>query len=98
MGMGSRFTARRSRFLPIMAMAVLALGGCGGIGGKAVEVQHKQEHPCEFKATLKQCAQVEAREKREEEARHETGALRKRARLEAEQARLKKEAGARGLP
>lgn len=96
--MNSHFSARRLRCLPILALAVLALGGCGGVGGKGVEERHKQEHPCEFQATSKQCAQVEAKEKREEEARHETGALRKRSRLEAEEARLKKEAGPHPLP
>lgn len=72
-------------------MTVLALGGCGG--GKAVEEQHRREHPCEFSATSKQCAQEEDTETTEEQARHETGRLRERARVEAERARLKREAG-----
>jgi hypothetical protein len=96
--MGSHFPAIRPRFLSFLWMIVLALGGCGGVSGKAVEEQHEREHPCEFKATMKQCAQVEATEKHEEEARHETGALRKRERLETEESRLRKETAARPLP
>jgi hypothetical protein len=73
-------------------MTVLALSGCGG-AGKAVEAQHRREHPCEFSATSKQCAEEEHTETTGEQAHHETGKLRERARVESERARLKREAG-----
>jgi len=73
-------------------MTVLALSGCGG-GGKVVEEQHRREHPCEFSATSKQCAEEEHTETTEEQAHHETRKLRERARVEAERARLKRESG-----
>jgi hypothetical protein len=75
----------------IAMVAVFALAGCAGGGGKAAEEQHQKEHPCEFSATSKQCERQRSTEKRGEEARHETGALRERARLEAERARLRQE-------
>jgi hypothetical protein len=71
-------------------MATLALGGCGETG-KEVENRHRREHPCEFSATSKECHQEERKQKLQEEARHETGVLRQRARVEAERARLKEE-------
>ena len=73
-------------------MTVLALSGCGG-AGKAVEEQHRREHPCEFSARSPQCAQQEHTETTQEEDRHETRRLRERARVESERARLKREAG-----
>jgi hypothetical protein len=75
-----------------VSMAALALAGCAG-GGKVAEEQHRQEHPCQFSATSKQCAKQRSAEKRGEEARHETRVLRERAREETERARLKKELG-----
>jgi hypothetical protein len=74
----------------LATMAALAAGGCGS-AGKAVEEQHEKEHPCQFHATSKQCEQQQRTE--DEEARHETGVLRERARVEAERTRLKKESG-----
>ena len=76
----------------LATMAALAAGGCGS-AGKAVEEQHEKEHPCQFHATSKQCEQQQRTEKKDEEARHETGVLRERARVEAERTRLKKESG-----
>lgn len=76
----------------LVSMASLALAGCAG-GGKVAEEQRRREHPCQFSATSKQCERQRSSEKRGEEARHETGALRERAREEAERARLKKELG-----
>jgi hypothetical protein len=72
----------------VLTVATLASGGCsgGGYGDKAAEEQRQREHPCQFSATSKQC-------KRSQEMRHETTALRERARVEAESARLKRESG-----
>jgi hypothetical protein len=75
-----------------VTIAAVALSGCAG-GGKVAEEQHRREHPCQFSATSKQCAKQRSAEKRGQEARRETGALRERAREEAESARLRKELG-----
>ena len=79
----------------VATVGALASGGCsgGGYGDKAAEEQRQREHPCQFSATSKQCKQQRSTEKRSQEARHETGALRERARVEAESARLKRESG-----
>jgi hypothetical protein len=80
----------------VVTVAALASGACssgGGYGDKAAEEQRRREHPCQFSATSKQCKQQRSTEKRNQEARHETGALRERARVEAESARLKRESG-----
>lgn len=80
----------------VVTVATLASGGCsggGGYGDKAAEEQRQREHPCQFSATSKQCRQQRSTERRSEEARHETGALHERARVEAESARLKRESG-----
>jgi hypothetical protein len=78
----------------VLTVATLASGGCGGgYGDKAAEEQRQREHPCQFSATSKQCKQQRSAEKRSQEARHETGALRERARVETESARLKRESG-----
>jgi hypothetical protein len=77
-----------------MVVASVASTGCGGgFGRKASEEQRRDEHPCQFSAISEQCLREVAAEKKQEEARHETGALRERARVEAERARLKKELG-----
>jgi hypothetical protein len=85
---------RPSRLLAgLMVIAGVASAGCGGVSGKAAEEQRRTEHPCQFSATSEQCLREVATEKKQEEARHETGALRERARVEAERARLKRELG-----
>ncbi len=78
----------------VVTVAALASGACSsGYGDKAAEEQRQREHPCQFSPTSKQCKQQRSTEKRSQEARHETGALRERARVEAESARLKRESG-----
>jgi hypothetical protein len=73
--------------------AALVAGGCGGVSGKQAEARRREEHPCQYSATSKQCQQQLSVEKRQEEARHETRVLHERARVDAERQRLKSELG-----
>ena len=84
-----RALAAPAAVLPALGAASV-LAGCGS-AARALEERHKREHPCAFSAGDAQCLDLRAKEKREAEARHETGTLRERARVEAERARLKRE-------
>jgi hypothetical protein len=84
--------SQATRLSSLIVLAALALVGCSG-SGKAAEEQRREEHPCQFSATSRQCKTQLSTEKRHEEEHHETKALDERARLEAERARLKRELG-----
>jgi hypothetical protein len=75
----------------LAAAVALSCCGCAGQNGREHQRELEREHPCQFSATSSQCKHEEAVEQKSLEARHDTKALRERARVAAERAQLHKE-------